>query len=262
MKLNMFMVAGIVLILFGILYPMVTLIVDNTPPVVGITLPADGKVYTKIDHLVVYCYDAESGIANVYVWIGDTRYILQYTGKEPQSPYQIWELDISGNPITASGTYDFNIHVTNKAGLTRVVSGTFTIYIELQGKWYINGLVITSSADTIYATSPTVTFKFVKTQGIEDSKISCWVEEAGTKLVTLTYQGNGVWEGSYTFTLGVHNIDLVATDSTTTITMSIVRLDFGGGEETPFQLPSWLNWQLAILLVGGLLLAYGFIRRS
>jgi hypothetical protein len=245
-------VLGIALLALGAFYPFVTLVVDTTAPVVSTTVPSNGAVYQSVDKLTVYCYDTESGIASVTTVIDSTSYTLSYISKEPQSPYEIWQLTLS-TPITTPKTYSFTTTVKNKAGLTTTVSGTFTIYTQLQGNWYINDQQITSASQTIYSSTATVSFKFQKTAGIADSYITCWVEEGGTKILTLTLTDstNHIWTGSYTFSTGTHNIAIKANDGTTTITYSIVGLT----------IPSAFVWvmttQQALILAGVLSIVAG-----
>ena len=262
MKLNVFMVAGIALMFFGLIYPMVTLVIDNTPPIATAYYPDVGATYVDLKLLQVSVRDPESGIKSVKCTIGGTTYTLSYYQNDPYSPYwEIWRLSDADFPdITQSGEYTVTWEIINRAGLKTTKSGSFTIYIDLQGDWYVQNTKIADPTQTLYLTSTTVTFKFVKTQGIEDSKISCWVEEGGTRILTLDYNGNGVWVGSYTFEPGTHTLNLVAADPWKSVTMSIINLDFGG-EET-IQLPAWLNMQTLLILIGGVLAAYGFIRRS
>jgi len=114
--------------------------------------------------------DPETDVVSVTCTINGQTYTLR---KSPITPYAIadtggyalWEYDIPD--ITTGGTYSFTFKAKNKAGLTAEYSGTFTIYTALQGNWYINNQPITSPTQTIYATSPTVSFKFQKTAGVE-----------------------------------------------------------------------------------------------
>jgi hypothetical protein len=159
--------------------------------------------------------------------------------------------------LTTPGTYQFNFSVANNAGLWSSKAGSFRIYTQLQGKWYINDQEITSSSQTVYSTSTTVRFKFQKTAGIDDSYISCWVEEGGTKILTLslTDSTNHIWTGSYTFTAGTHNLAIKAYDGTATITYSIVGLTIPGAVE-------WvMTTQQTLVLAGVLALVAGAVMR-
>jgi hypothetical protein len=216
-------------------------VVDTTPPVVDGTCPSDGSTYQSLDKITVYCYDTESGIASVTVTIAGAVYTLSYVSKEPQSPYEIWQASISP-ALSTPGTYSYSITVINNAGLKTTQSGSFTIYTQFQGKWYINNIGITSSSQTIYSIGTTVSFKFQKTAGIDDSKISCWVEEGGMKILTLTLTDstNHVWTGSYTFTQGKHVLTLKASDGISAVTMSITNLQVGETQKPPQELPQEL----------------------
>lgn len=220
---------GVILLSIGVAYPFILLVVDNTPPVfsTSLMLPLDGGSYTSLDSVWVCVYDSESGIASVKCTIGSTTYTLSYV--ETSGGYEKWKYTLP-SPITASGTYSFTFTATNNAGLSSTKSGTFYIYTALQGKWYVNNIEITSSDQKVYSTSTTVTFKFQKTSGIEDSKITCTIIEGSSTILTLslTDSTNHIWTGSYTFSAGTHNLQLKANDGTNTLIYSIVGLEVPG----------------------------------
>jgi hypothetical protein len=114
----------------------------------------------------------------------------------------------------------------------------------LQGTWYIAGTEITSNSQTIIVTDPTVTFKFVKTAGVEDERISCTVVEGGATILTLTLTTAATWEGSYTFAAGTHSLTVKAYDGTTTISFSIVGLEVAAPPAIT------ITPQLALILLG------------
>jgi hypothetical protein len=255
---------GAVLIVVGLLFALniisfATLVVDTTPPEIVLTYPADGGVYTSILAIDCYFKDLESGIQSATFQIGSTVYTLTYAGGAPASfpNCEWWTYSLVTTPLSTPGTYSYTVKVTNKAGLQAQQSGSFTIYTQLQGNWYINDQQITSTSQTVYSTSATVSFKFQKTAGIADSYISCWVEEGGTKILTLTLTDttNHIWTGSYTFSPGTHNLVLTGYDGTKRVTMSVVGLQFG-----PSTLPSLSNSQLlgvGLLVVGCVLVWKG-----
>ena len=262
-------IIGIALLAVSIIHPLVTLVVDNTPPKIEETLPSNGGVYTSLTKIVAYVYDYESGVKSVTCVIDGVSYNLYRSTIQPLAVAQMdsgsgeyWERTVS---ITTPGTHTFEFTATNKAGLSSKVSGTFTIYTDLQGKWYINDQEITSSSQTIYSTSLTVTFKFVKTAGIDDSYISCWVEEGGTKILTLTLTDSSkhVWTGVYTFKPGTHTLTLKVSDGRKTLTLSIVNLTIP--EATPTTTPGAtfkLTTQQTVMLLGGLLVAVGLLLKA
>jgi hypothetical protein len=259
---------GAALILVGLLFALnivsfATLVVDTTPPEIANTYPANGSVYTSILAIDCYFRDLESGIQSATFQIGSTVYTLTYAGAAPSSfPNCEW-WTYGPMSLNTPGTYSYTVKVTNKAGLQAQQSGSFIIYTQLQGNWYINDQQITSSSQTVYSTSATVSFKFQKTAGLDDAKITCWVEEGGTKLLTLTLTDstNHIWTGSYTFSLGTHNLVLTAYDGSKKVTMSIVSLQFGQEPSPP---PSLSNSQLlgVGLLVVGCVLVWKGKRKS
>jgi len=243
-------VLGIALLAFGAVYPFVTLVVDTTAPTFGGSCPSDGATYSAVTSISIYVYDAESGVKSVTCQIDSTTYTLSPHKTEPD----LW---VASGGTTAVGTHTFKFTATNNAGLTSTKSGTFTIYTQLQGNWYIANQQITNSSQTVYSTSATVSFKFQKTAGIDDSYISCWVEEGGTKILTLTLTDstNHIWTGNYTFAAGTHNLAIKAYDGTATITYSIVGLTIPGAFV-------WvMTTQQALILAGMLSIVAGVVLR-
>ena len=255
------MILGIVFLSVGIAYPYVTVIVDTTPPDITATCPENGKVYNSLTKITAWVGDPETDVTSVTCTINGQTYTLHISSVTPTplaiadtGGYYLWEYDISD--ITTGGTYSFTFKAKNRAGLTAEYSGTFTIYTQLQGNWYINDQSITSPTQTIYATSTTVSFKFQKTAGLEDTKISCWVEEGGARILTLTLTdtANHVWTGAYTFSPGTHTLKLVASDGTNTVTFSVIGLTIGGGGWT-------LTMRQTLMLVGAITVAAGALLR-
>jgi len=229
--------AGMLLLFAGFVFPMVTLVADNTPPVWGTAsdgtvalVPRDSDVLQSCGLIQAGVKDPESGIASVTAWIDTTQYNLAlglgtiYDG--------IWRLSISA---VAVGTHTIKYTATNKVDLSTTYTGSFKVYTALQGNWYVNDILITSPTQEVWSKSPTFAFKFVKTAGIADSSITCTGWEGGTKIFTLVNTAAGTWTGSFTFSLGKHTLDLKASDGTGTITMSI--FDFYVGDK-PIVLPT------------------------
>jgi hypothetical protein len=240
------LLAGMFMLFVSVAFPMVTVVVDTTPPNIGpLAIPVNGAAYDSVSTLFLYCGDSQSGIKSVTCTIDSTTYTLVYinsNGGIPSYP-EYWNYMLT-TPITGSGSHMFSFTVTNNAGLTTTKSGSFTIYVGLTGTWYVNNIQITSISQTVYATSATVNFKFSKLSGIADSSITCTVWEGTTQLSTLTNSATSTWTGSYTFANGQHTLDLKASDGTQTVTMSVLGLQVG---PEGFELP-----QLNMLQIFGL----------
>jgi len=248
------LLAGVFILFVGYAFPMVTVVMDTTPPAVRFIHPSTATG-TALTELVAYVKDPESGIESVTCSIQGIYRYLAYVSTNPFFKDEKWYLDITD--ITTPGDYPYSWTITNKAGLSTILGGTYTIYTALQGKWYVNDVEITSPAQTVYATSKTVSFKFVKTAGVADSSITCMVWEGTTQLLTLTNSATSTWTGSYTFTLGKHTLDLKASDGTQTVTMSVIGLQVG---PEGFQLPQVNMLQilsLASIAIGTLLVFTG-----
>ena len=225
---------GISLLFIGFLVPIAILIADDTPPAVRLIHPSTATG-SSLTELVAYVKDPESGIESVTCSIQGIYRHLAYVSTDPFFKDEKWYLDIAD--ITTPGNYPYAWTIMNKAGLTTTLSGTYTIYTALQGKWYINDIEITSPTQEVYSTSLTVSFKFVKTAGIADSSITCTLKESGTTLLTLTNSAANTWTGSYKFARGKHTLSLEAYDGTNTIVMSL--FDFSMQTEEP-----WIGWNL------------------
>jgi len=264
---NILIVAGAFMLFFALVFPLVTLVVDTSKPEIGFTytVPQHGGVYYEITVLTVQCRDVESGIKSVTVTItsGDQQYQynLEYAGNVtmPDGVWEIWEYQYPDSAINTPGNHSFNIIVLNNADLVNYHGGNYTIYVDLAGEWYINDQLITDSSQTIYSGSSDVRFKFVKTSGLDDSEITCWIEENGVTLLTLTNTEPGVWYGVYTFSPGTHSITLKADDGISSVSFSIIELTIPGAEPTPTPpQPQPLLGMRQLLFIGGVgLIAIG-----
>jgi hypothetical protein len=101
------------------------------------------------------------------------------------------------------------------------------------GSWYINNVLINSPSQTVYTSSPTVAFKFVKAISTSDSLITANVQSSGTILVTLTNSAVGTWTGSYTFTAGTYNLTLNIVIGTTIYTLGMLKIAVSGSLPPP-----------------------------
>ena len=223
--------AGLILIAFGVMllvdaafgFPLVTLIVDDTPPAFTETMPADGETYSPFGTVYAKVDDSESGVKSVtYTMLGKTYILKPVTGGWSYAlPYE----DIEVLKMKKNQWIDFQFVATNYAGLSKTVSGKFMIYEAIKGVWYINGQKVTSSSQTIYSTTRTVKFKFQRTAG---NPVNVWVEEGGAKILTLSKTATYVWEGSKTFTPGAHTLKLRASDSVMTCTLMVLNIEVPG----------------------------------
>lgn len=244
-RISLLLIAiGIMFLVVGtVAYPMITLNVPDTTPPVWLTasdgtlalFPKSGNVISATlgssagGCLTAGVADPESGVTSVVCTIDNAASYTLALG---------WGTAYSGiwyNRATitlSSGLHTIKYVATNGAGLTLTypTSGdaTFTVYMALTGSWYVNDILITGATQVINVTSATVTFKFVKTVGAADSLITATVKEGATTLVTLTNTATATWAGSYTFTYGRHTLSLTASDGTTSVTMSMFNINFGG----------------------------------
>jgi len=254
---NLFLLLGLAIIFGGAFYPAIILFVDTTPPVydsLSMT-PMAGATYVQLTALQVYVEDPASGVKSVTCTVDGTLYTLDIgVGTDYAAT---WYKYLS-TPVTTSGSHTFQYVFTNYAGLQSNFGGTFTVYRDLQGTWYVNNVAVNGTTQTIYATSTTVPFKFVKSSGVEDSKVTCTASWSGAASgsKTLSLSASNTWDGSVTFsTLGQYSITLKADDGTKQVTFSIVDIDFG----TPA--PQW-NTQYFIIGTGVVLTVFAYMRRK
>ena len=234
---------GISMLFAGYMVPMFTVTLDTTPPLWIIAsdgavaiFPRNGEVYQKVDKVQAGVNDPESGVDTVVAKVDGTMYSLH---RQIGTDYSgVWITD-AFTPLS-TGQHTMTLTATNKNGLSTTYTATFAIYTSLQGKWYVNDIEITDPAQIIRLTTYTITFKFVKTQGVPDNQITCTAEwsgpEAGT--ITLTNTATNTWTGTKIFTKGgTYTITLKANDGTNVITMNIFGVDIGELPPEGFELP-------------------------
>jgi len=255
--------AGVMLILVGLLFfanvlAFVTVVVDNSPPSLVSAYPADGSTWDTVYYVEVTLEDPGSGVdwvmtgcqnldTGATIWASKYMTLLSGTINSGTWRYE-------HTSTLSAGNYKWSFVAYDKAGNYLTKEFQFTVYPGLQGKWYVNNVEITSPTQKVYTKDTTVNFKFVKTVGVDDSKIKCWVEEGGTKILDLTLTAAGTWTGSKTLSTGTHSLALKAYDGTSTITMSIIQLQIGEEWTPP---PIGINQLLgAALIVVGAVLAF------
>ena len=228
------LLAGMFMLIIGFINPLTFLIVDTTPPSLTTSNPSSGSIIAQIDQFTATITDSSSGVKEVYFSLANLDTNVYLVTQQPMTLINgdkyngTWKYTVSPT-VTTSGKYVVYVQAGDYAGnwLTQMIE--WQVYSQLQGKWYINDQELVSSNQTIYSKTNTVTFKFVKSAGISDANIKCWVEyPISTKLIDVSYAQASVWNGSYTFNDGKYDLKLVANDGTTTITFSVISLQVGG----------------------------------
>ena len=223
------------------------------------SVPEDGGVYstlTKVSITTPTELDGEPVSKVVYYQDGAKVGALPTIAPPPSLT---WGTNID-EPTEGSHTFKFEIYVglpVGSATLQSTVSGSFTMekpVVVLQGHWYVNNKKIVSSGDTISTIDRTVSFKFVKTQGVRSltATVSWTGPETGSK--TLSTSDDITWQGSHTFgAYGTYTVDLVADDGEEQIVMSVVG--WIGSEGFGFPLQSAVQgFGVLLIVVGGLFL--------
>lgn len=222
------LIVGFVLVGISLAYsPMVTAIIDTSPPIL-MTQPSSGQTYSTLTLFSMRATDWESGIDENSAYFqldGGSWQRMLPTGVSPDHPHVI-NFEQSVGTLSA-GQHTFGFKAKNQNGLETSVTGMFSIYSALEGKWYINDIEIVDPTQIIRLTTMTLDFKFVKTKGVEDKSITCTVEWSGPTSdgITLTNTARSTWTGSHTFTKGgEYSITLKASDGTNSVIMNVFGL--------------------------------------
>ena len=147
---------------------------------------------------------------------------------------------------------------------TEISKGSFQMQYSpnvLTGDWYIAGTKIISATQVVTVYSNNIAFKFVKTSpAISDEDVTVSVSWSGTESgsVSPTAKGGGVWESTVAFENGEYNVDLTATDGTTTLqTLSVLQI--GSTDHVPKQpITAALLVKVFTLIVGLALVGSGY----
>lgn len=230
--------------------------IDDTPPSIWNTQPIDGQVYQPdtLTYVEMWARDDEShvnGATAYYILDGGTPIKLDLQPSQPVAYPRAIAFEKSGLSEPSVGTHTFKFQVKNNNDLLGELSGTFQISgttppTELEGTWYINGIPLTSPNQVVRLTTKTLTFKFTKTEGIEDTGILCTVDWTGPTIgrIALLNTGPSTWSQTYTFVEGgQYSMSLQATDGTQTVTMSIFDVGLGDG---------WQPSKLQLMMFGGI----------
>ena len=258
---------GAILIVIGLVLgpavAMVTLTADNTPPVWGtdsngyIALaPKNGDSWSSLTQILAEVNDPESGVSSVSAQIDGHTYVLVVLVGTPKGAVWTYKGTL---PTLATGSHTISYTATNGVGLTTTYTGTFTIYNSLAGNWFINGVQITNSSQTVYSKTLLIAFEFDKTAGAADSAVTCTVTEGSNLLVTLTNSAAGKWTGTYTFTAGTHSLTLKASDGVSYVSMSLFNFTAGASTwslpKLPVNIVPSVQWTLGVL--GFVFVGYG-----
>jgi len=239
---------GVGLLVLGQVQSYVVIHADETPPIIYATVPSDGTTYQAdtITVVAVETDDPESGIAAAqFRFDNGDPYSMVLSHYVNNHPLFICNLETLDPPARLDkGDHTFTFTVTNNNELPSSVTGTFTIYADLQGNWYINNILITSPDQEVRVTTLALTFKFVKTTGVDDSGISCRAKWSGPEPGSTVLENiiASTWQATYTFsTGGTYDVTLTASDGTKLVTMSILNVYMGDGGIIPDVTPVLQN---------------------
>ena len=258
------LLAGVFILFVGYAFPMVTVVVDTEPPTFTASNPSSGSIVLQIDSFTAKFTDSGLGVEGVYFSLASLVTNQYLVTQQPMTLISgnmysgTWKYTVSP-VVTDSGKYIVYVQAGDYADNWVTYNVELQVYVQFQGKWYINDKEIASSNQTIYSKTNTVTFKFVKTAGIADSYITCTVWEGAAKQLTLTSTEANTWTGSYTLTAGKHTLQLKAYDGTKEIVMSVLDLGIG---DIPQEFPFPLGINHLIIIVGVVLSAVGIVSRG
>ena len=265
MKSRYLIYLGVLLLLIGFVYPMATL-----QTIAYTSTPEDGGTYEALTTVSIttpttYGNDEWS---KVHYWEdGSFKCLLSPLGIVEG---KIWTGSHS-NPSVGGHTFEFKLyafHLTAegipKEYIADTVSGSFTMTEPsegLQGNWYVNDILIESSADVITTTNLTVTFKFVRSVGTVSPTVSVRWTGPETGSITIGTADGVTWEYIRNFGhYGTYQVDLIASDGANIIKLSVFYTATNGGEPTAVN--EWLRIQNIFIIAGVLLIGYGLIKQK
>ncbi|MEM3622810.1 MAG: hypothetical protein QXR76_03450 [Candidatus Bathyarchaeia archaeon] len=223
------------------LTPLVSVVIDSTPPIFEWTVPEKQKCYLNPVAVAVCVQDLESDVIAVtfkysltlgLTWI---EVNLTRSRNNDGSWSNIWKT----TPITfpTGLVIPFKFIATNKAGLRSESPGSllgsledwFLVHPPLSGKWYIDNIQIESPEQELIFTSHELNFRFISTSGLVGEAYVEWIGTVSGKKY-LVQTANSEWSENITLPDGRYKIDMVAVDklnSTNKIVMTIADITIG-----------------------------------
>jgi hypothetical protein len=261
MKVNLYVIIGFVLIAVGSVAPslMATLYVDTSAPTIKSTFPMNGDILTITAFNITVVVEEPDGSMSSCKCAFDGGTSAAMVLQSSNNGIYTYIRPVQN---VVAGSHSFIITATNLVGLDSTTSVAFSVstYSPISGTWYINGVAITSADQVLYSTVWSNNFTFAKSAGsVPDTSINCRVLESGNSVGTLVWQSAGHWSSKFTLSNAKHILSLVADDGTNQYIMSVVTLDLGG---SGWAIGQYLTMQNAIIIVGAVLVIYGFTRKK
>jgi hypothetical protein len=244
--------AGMFMLLLSYTNLLAVLVVDNTPPQITYTVPANGQTVGSVNSFTMWANDGESGLASMSVTFYDPSGTQIFTASKTcngETGTVSWNQPVSPAITTQAQNYKAKYYAKNMAGLEYTYEITFSIYTGLQGKWYINDIEIKSSSQVVYSTTNNVKFTFIKTSGAPDGQIACAIYIGNEVQAGVPWVSAGKWEATYPIANGRYEYRLVATDWVTSVEMAVIDLHVG---PEGFELPQLNMLQMLGLASAGI----------
>lgn len=281
MKANVFLVLGVALLLVGVsLKGLVTVTVDTTAPEFLWTVPENQEAYTSPIAIIARVFDHESAVTTVkFRYSRNLGFSWTWIDLTPDSSAES-ETTWRAEPISLpTGTYAYEFEATNEAELTRVfpngllgvLQDWFAVQAELQGKWYINGIEVTSPDQSLTFSTNELHFRFEATSGLSSGAQVKWIGQSTGQLQLQAIQELQKYDGNATFADGSYRIDLIASDRASPphdVIMAAVEVTVGQSEP-PIVIPGLPSLpplpfdatSMTFMAVGACLVVYGFVRK-
>ena len=253
------MIVGVLVVLIGFtqpwLYAAVT--VDSKAPTFSQSAPVNDLAYGSLDKIWIMAQDETSGVATVTFWDSHTDTTRSLSLESGDKFDGVWSTQLSDWPKNVWINFKFTAQDWNYNEKTYV--GAFMM-LNLGGYWEVTDGVSSYRSDTnwndIKFASGSLAFKFHETSGAAVTATVKYTQTRGgdaTGSVTMTRKSMTLWEGSHSFTDGVYNIEMAASDGVNApITASIIQI----GDVSAFSII-----QMGLIALGSLLALVGIVTR-
>lgn len=159
----------------------------------------------------------------------------------------------TGATYAVNTDYSFTFVAVDGKGNGQTLTGTFRLYTTLAGKWYVAGTEVTSPTQTVWVSSSSVEFKFVKSAGLPDAQVTCALSGGVTGTLSLTEANT--WKITKTLSDGTYTITCTASQpnpsgGTDSVVMSIYGLGIGDDDIVPVVTEENMMYLLGFCLIG------------
>jgi len=172
--------------------------------------PASQPCFSDGNTSMWYKLNLVSGTIYDGIWAYDGGVSISYTPPNVPPPEFT---PIAWNPNTP-GYHQFIFGFPNQANNTAWLAVGFYITTGLIGEWSINGQPISHTTQTLWFGVSTLTFRFTQpgTATATSAAVTATKSGSPTQTLVMTKVAGGVWTGAGTFSDGVWQITMTASD--------------------------------------------------